>query len=348
MNRSWQLPIISLVTALLTLSGCGDAGETVDTLMVATGEAQGTTFNIQYDDSLQRDLTGPIDSLFGVIDRSLSQWVEGSSVNRLNSGDSVVIIDPHLFAVLAKAQEVHWITGTAFDPTVDTLMRFWGFRGISPDPDSAGLQLIPNILNHVGMGRMLAHFDWKMKGTDKAELTYAGFDRKVTFDPNGIAQGYTVDVIAEYLNSRGIDNYMVEVGGEVRAKGKHPQGRSWTLQIDKPVEGNTHVPQAKIQLNDASLATSGNYRKFREIDGKKYGHTIDPRTGYPVDHGLLSATVVTKECAIADALATAFMVMGADSTKVWLARNEDVKAYLIMDDGEGGMETWQSEDLTIE
>lgn len=330
---------------MVLVSGCTDR---VDQLMVVKGEAQGTTFTIKYNDPLQRDLSVSIDSIFGVIDRSLSQWVEGSSINRLNSGDSVTLTDPHLFAVLARSQEVHWNSGMTFDPTVDTLMRFWGFRGKGPAPDSARLKLIPNVLNHVGLGRMVANFHWKMKGTEKAELTYSGFDRKVTFDPNGIAQGYTVDVLSQFLDNQGISAYMIEVGGEVRTRGKHPEGREWTLQIDKPIEGDQHVMQAKIRLKDASLATSGNYRKFREINGKKYGHTIDPRTGFPVDHGLLSATVVTQECAIADALATAFMVMGPDSTQAWLGRNPSVQAYLIMDDGNGGFSTWQSEGLMID
>ena len=319
----------------------------VNDLLMLNGEAQGTTFNIQYDDSLQRDLSKPVDSILKVIDNSLSLWVEGSSINQLNAGDSVTLSDPHLFAVLSKSQDVHWNTGMAFDPTIDTLMRFWGFRGDGGSPDSSDFSSIGGVLDHVGLGRMISHFDWKLKGTDQAELTFAGFDRKLSFDPNGIAQGYTVDVIADYFNGLGIDRYMIELGGEVRAKGKHPQGRAWSLQIDKPIEGNAHVPQAVIELGNESMATSGNYRKFREINGKKYGHTIDPRTGFPVDHGLLSATVVAGECAVADALATAFMVMGEDSTRSWLKEHSEVKAYLIMDDGNGGLKTWKSEGLVI-
>lgn len=329
------------VIALLLVS-CSDRS---DDLFILRGDAQGSSFTIKYNDTAHVDMAAQVDSVFELIDNSLSLWVEGSSINTLNSGDSVTIQDPHLFAVLAKAQDVHWDTHTAFDPTVDTLMRFWGFRGRGGEPDTNRLA---GVMQHIGLGRMLSHFDWHLEDSTRATLTYSGADRKLTFDPNGIAQGYTVDVLAGLFDEAGIVDYMIEVGGEVRVRGKHPQNRSWRMQIDKPVEGDTRVRQAVIELNEGSMATSGNYRKFREINGKKYGHTIDPRTGYPVQHGLLSATVLAEECAIADALATAFMVMGEEESKKWLDEHTEVKAYLIMDDGNGGMRTWQSPGVKIE
>ena len=144
------------------------------------------------------------------------------------------------------------------------------------------------------------------------------------------------------LQQQGITNYMVEVGGEVRCSGVNDQGATWVMQIDKPVDGDAHVQQTTVPLQERSLATSGNYRKFIEIGGQRYGHTIDPRTGRPAMNALLSASVIADDAATADALGTALMVMGPEEAKAWLGQHTEVDAYLIIDDGRGGYASWST------
>ena len=163
-------------------------------------------------------------------------------------------------------------------------------------------------------------------------------DSRTMLYMNGIAQGYSVDVVAEFLEKKGITNYLVEIGGEVKTKGFNKQGKEWKIGIDKPFDNN-NLPgenlQAIIKLSNKSLATSGNYRKFYEKDGIKYSHTIDPKTGYSVNHSLLSATVIADDCITADALATAFMVMGLDKAFELVAKLPNIEAYFVYSDENG-------------
>ena len=162
-------------------------------------------------------------------------------------------------------------------------------------------------------------------------------------DMNAIAQGYSVDVVAGFLDAMDIRNYMVEIGGELKTHGQNPQGNPWRIGIDKPIEGNQLAGlelEAVVNLTDRSLATSGNYRRFYEKDGIKYSHTIDPFTGYPVKHSLLSATVICKECLYADAYATAFMVMGTEKSKIFLESRPDLHAFLIYNNEKGEYMVW--------
>jgi thiamine biosynthesis lipoprotein len=165
-------------------------------------------------------------------------------------------------------------------------------------------------------------------------------------DFNAIAQGYSVDVIANFLADQGIENYMVEIGGEVKVRGKNDKNKLWRIGIDKPVENEAErTLEAVVNLENQSLATSGNYRKFYEKDGVKYSHTLNPKTGYPVRHSLLSATVITDNCALADAYATVFMVVGIDKAKEILAKNKKIKAVLIFENENKELETYMSEEL---
>jgi thiamine biosynthesis lipoprotein len=196
------------------------------------------------------------------------------------------------------------------------------------------------MLQFTGMDRIAVDERWRDVAMDPPMVTYRKFDPRVQFDPNGIAQGYTVDVIAFLLEAKGIADYMVEVGGELRTRGTNDKGEVWTIQIDKPVEGDAHVRQTVLSLRDRSLATSGNYRKFIAVEGRRFGHTIDPRSGRPAMNALLSATIIASDCATADALATAMLVLGPEEAQAWLLREGSVDAYLISDDGQGGFEVW--------
>ncbi|HQW07219.1 MAG TPA: FAD:protein FMN transferase [Flavobacteriales bacterium] len=325
-----------LCGALLLLASCGGAGAESD-MVVLNGNAQGSTFTIKYLDSLQRDLSSPVDSIFRVIDQSLSLWDSTSTVSAFNATSDTFITDDVHFRVVLFLAESYWrSTDRAFDPTVLPLVRAWGFgrNGIT-DMDTSK---VLSMLSYIGMnGIRVTAISLTKPG---ASVIYYKRSPKVQFDPNGIAQGYTVDVIALYLQQQGIANYMVEVGGEARCNGVNDAGKPWQIQIDKPeVE---HVQQTVVPLQDKSLATSGNYRKFIEIGGKRYGHTIDPRTGRPAMNALLSASVIADDCVTADALGTALMVMGPEEGKTWLAQHREVEAYLIIDDGASGYVIWNT------
>lgn len=328
----WGFPFVCTLFVL----ACGGHGSDLVTL---TGEAQGTTFTIKYRDAARRDLSATVDSVLKAIDNSLSLWVEGSTVNAFNaSAETFTSDDIHLRIMVARSEQLWRDTEGAFDPTVLPLVKAWGLG----KEGRGGLDttVVDSILRFVGMDRLSMDEDWRERTVFPPVITYRKAHPALQFDPNGIAQGYTVDVLAQLLEARGIGSYMVEVGGEVRARGSNDRAAVWSIQIDKPMEGGKHVRQTVVPLADRSLATSGNYRKFIELAGRRYGHTIDPRTGRPAMNALLSATIVADDCATADALATAMLVMGGEEARAWLHRHPEVDAYLIMDDGKGGYEVW--------
>ena len=329
--RGFSFAVIAAV-----LVGCGSKAPQWTTL---TGKAQGTTFTIKYLDSLHRDLSGPVDSIFKAIDHSLSLWDSTSTVIAFNAAtDTFASADVHFRTMVSLSNGFWMATDHTFDPTVLPLVRAWGLgKEGRTGLDTAAVDSLRRL---VGMDRIAIDERWRQQTVLTPMITYHKAHSGVQFDPNGIAQGYTVDVIAIHLQQHGITNYMVEVGGEVRASGSNTTGSPWTLQIDKPVDGAEHVQQTVVPLQDRSLATSGNYRKFIEIGGKRYGHTIDPRTGRPAMNSLLSASVIADDCATADALGTALMVMGPEQAQTWLAQHRELEAYLVTDDGSGGYAVW--------
>ena len=334
MIRSCTISSIALAIAL------GSCGPKKPEWIRLEGNAQGTTFTINYLDSVGRDLTMPVDSLFRVIDRSLSLWDSTSTVTRFNAAaDSFSTDDRHFQVVLALSKQQWSATQGAFDPTVLPLVRAWGLG--KEGRAALDTAAVDGIMPCVGMPRLYIPDSWERTAGSTA-LTFRKSSPCVQFDPNGIAQGYTVDLLALLLRQRGIERYLVEVGGEVRASGLNERGEPWTIQIDKPMDGDAHEQQTVVRLTDRSLATSGNYRKFIEVNGRRYGHTIDPRTGRPAMNDLLSASLIADDCATADALGTALMVMGTDAAKDWLVQHREVDAYLISDDGKGGYAVWST------
>lgn len=305
------------------------------------GKAQGTTFTIKYLDSLERDLSRPVDSLLKVVDRSMSLWDSTSTVTHFNAApDTFQSKDPHFRIVLALSQNLWRTTHQAFDPTVLPVVRAWGVgQAGRSDLDTAAVAGLKQL---VGMDKIRIEQGPVAHGDLHPLINYFRAVPGIQFDPNGIAQGYSVDLIVWMFQQLGINDFMVEVGGETRCSGQNDKGLSWQMQIDKPVEGAEHVLQTVVPLQDKSLATSGNYRKFIEVGGKRYGHTIDPRTCRPAMNALLSASVIADDCATADALGTALMVMGPGEGKQWLALHTEVEAYLIIDDGAGGYAVWST------
>ncbi len=302
-----------LVTLCLSLlfNGCGPSSENKEGagpyLYQVRGPIQGTRFNIKfYTTDTSKAWKKGIQEELEDLDQSLSTYIDSSLISRFNRSDSGVFMDPHLRSVLKTAKQVHKETNGAFDPTIMPLVRAWGFgpeKDRRETPDSA---VVDSLMKMTGFSRLetVQHADSLF-----LKKTRPGLE----LDLNAIAQGYSVDHMTRWLRKKGIARSMVEIGGEVRTQGKKDNGKAWRIAIDKPKKKREKGEFLRIlRLEDASMATSGNYRKFYEKDGKRIGHTIDPTTGYPIERRTLSATIIDSNCARADAYATAFMAMPWD------------------------------------
>lgn len=325
-----------VLLSLLFLTTCNKrVEETQKAYMEINGTTQGTTYMIKYSTGDTTNYRDDIEDVFERIDSSLSTYNEQSTISRVNKSTLMEVADTHFLNVFNASLEISEKTDGAFDITVAPLVNAWGF-GFEEIPDVDSTK-IDSILQFVGYEKVRAR-DGKIKKEDE----------RVMLDMNAIAKGYTVDVVAGFLDKKGVENYLVEIGGEIRTKGKNQKNQHWKVGVDKPVDGN-ETPgknlQAIIQLNNQSLATSGNYRKFYIKDGVKYAHTISPMSGYPVEHNLLSATVLTDQCIEADAYATAFMVLGPEKSKEIVRNNENLEAFFILGDKDGKYETYYSENM---
>ncbi len=292
--------------------------------IILEGKAQGTTFRLVYQDSLGRDFSRSVDSLFRLMDASMSLWQDSSQISRINRNDTAVMVDDHFQRVFTHAQYVSFRSQGAFDATVSPLVKAWGF-GTNPSQAMPDALMIDSIRQFTGYTRVRLEATRLVKD-----------DLRIQLDFNGIAQGYTVDVIAGFLRDSGISNYLVEVGGELTAKGVNERGQSWQVGIDRPHRSNEagRPLQTTVSLKDRSMATSGSYRKYLELNGKKRSHIINPVTGFPADHTMVSVTVVAENCMTADAWATAFMVLGPEKAIV-LATEEKLELYGILIDTAG-------------
>lgn len=295
------------------------------------GFAQGTSYNVKYMSNEGKDYHHEIDSIFLAIDSSLSTYVNYSLISQLNKGDTTVVLDNHFVRVFKAAQKVSQISNGLFDCTLAPLVDAWGFG--ERERQAMDSLTVYSLLQEVGYESV------SLKGdTALSNPNYRSFDF------NALAQGYTVDVIADFLNKQAIQDYLIEVGGELRAKGMNSRNNIWTVGIDKPsnkIDKNDRF-QVVLKLKDKSLATSGNYRKFYKKDGQKFSHTINPISGYPVRHTLLSATVIADDCMIADAYATTFMVMGVEQTQEFLKKHPELEAFLIYSDENNLWVNWST------
>ncbi len=305
------------------------------------GFTQGTTYHIIYErkglfSTSPVKMKGEVDSLLAHFDLSLSAYIPNSIISRINRNDSLVISDPYFVIVFKKALDVFQDSEGAFDITVGPLVNAWGFGpGRKKDMDSL---LVDSLLHYVGMNKIKLIDNKLVKEISEMKL-----------DVNAIAQGYSVDVVSKYFEEKRINNFLVEIGGELRSKGTKKNEVLWKVGVDKPFDNN-YIPGQNLQiilkLSDCSLATSGNYRKYFEKDGVKYSHSIDPKTGYPVMDRLLSATIIAKDCITADAYATACMVMGLEKSKVFISERDDLEAYLIYSsESNDSFKTWQSKNF---
>lgn len=294
-----------------------------------SGRVYGTFYSVVYQHPEGKDLLAEIEARFAEFDNSLSTFNPQSVISRINRNDSEVRTDSYFDAMYNQAREVSELTAGAFDITVAPLVNAWGFGFGKQQRDS--LPDIARLLNITGFKKI------KLQGNKLIKENNA-----IMLDASAIAKGQASDVIAKLLEAHGCRNYMVEIGGEVACKGVNPNGAHWRIGIDKPVDdpaNDNQELQTIVQISGEGLATSGNYRQFYYRDGKKYAHTIDPRTGYPVDHQLLSATVITTGgCMKADAFATAFMVLGKDSALTICNQFDDMDCYLIYTGDDGNTE----------
>jgi thiamine biosynthesis lipoprotein len=322
--------------SLLVLAFLGSCNSGANDMMVVTnrGPAQGTFYNITYLAPAGIDYRRSIDSILFVIDQSMSLWQQNSTISQLNRGDTLKVSTGfvHFMNVYRTAQSVSLQTDGAFDISIAPLVNYWGFGPEARSViDSAKTDSLVQLVG----------FE-KLKTISDSGYLKPGMQ----VDMNAIAQGYTVDVIALFLNGKGIRNYLIEVGGEMKARGKNARGDVWTIGINKPSEDSKVAEQLQviISLDSAALATSGNYRKFWEDKetGIKYVHTIDPKTGYPVKTRLLSASIIADNCAAADAWATACMVMGLEKAKERVTSNDDLEAYFVYSDLDGNWQVWQT------
>ena len=321
------------------------------------GEAQGTTYHIKLVSLDGTDHSAAIDSILVDIDQSMSLYLDNSTINKVNGTDTIIEIDLYFHQVFNASKDIYIATQGAFDPAVLPLVKGWGFgKDKTPTIDSTKMDSLLALVDFQGVSLGLDHqlnLDHALKrycDSAQVEIKYVLNKNKphIQLDFNGIAQGFTVDVISDYLLNYGVNNYMIELGGEVIARGRKPNNQPWKIGIDQPLENaDERKLQAIVPLVNKAMATSGNYRQFYVQNGIKYAHTINPKTGYPVTHSLLSATVITNDCALADGYATAFMVMGIDRSKEFLRINPQLglDVLFIYANAEGEWETFASEGM---
>ncbi len=295
------------------------------------GQTQGTTFSVKYLDKQGRNMQREVDSLLVVFSNALSTYIPESEISRFNREALHKYESPFFYPVLLKSKEVFKATGGAFDPTIGPIVNAWGFGPEGPQTPNDGQ--VDSLLHIVNFDSIF--FD---------SVAVCKMMKGMQLDFNAIAQGYSVDVVADFLKAKGIEHMFVEIGGEAYAKGYNERGHHWRIGINTPSEDQEEQKQvqAVVSLNNQSIATSGNYRRFYEKDGVKYAHTISPVTGRPVQHSLLSTSVFAPDCMTADAYATAFMVIGLEKAKEILAKEEGLDAYFIYSDANGKIQTWTS------
>ncbi len=296
------------------------------------GSVFGTFYHITYQSG--QNLQTGVEATLQEVDKSLSPFNKESVITAINNNTSMDT-NKMFTDVFQLAQEVSVATDGAFDITVAPLVNLWGFG--FKNMDNVSEEKVDSLLQYVGYEKVKL-----VEGKIVKECP------ETMLDCSAIAKGYGVDAVGLYLESQGVKNYMVEIGGEVRVRGTNPKGELWHVGINKPNDDPTNMNneiEQVLQLTQMAMATSGNYRNFYEKDGKKYAHTIDPRTGHPVQHSILSSTVLAKDCATADAYATAFMVLGLEEAKKVLAQHPDLMAFFIYSDDEGGTHDWCSQGL---
>ena len=318
--------IVLLITGLLVLASCNKPQK-----IVLQGLAQGSYYAITYYDEKGRNFQHEVDSIFHAVDMSVNLWVDSSIISKVNRNEEVTL-DSIFINNFKIAQEAAQLSDGYFDPTISPIVAAWGFS--YKTGDSITPQLIDSLKQLVDYRKIRIENEKIVKENPSIQLDF-----------NAIAQGYTSDLIAHFLESRGIENYLVDTGGEIMARGEKPDGKPWIVGIEKPAENwdSEQVVQTRIALRDKGLVTSGSTRKYVERNGKRYSHCIDPKTGYPVEHQLLSVTVLADNSVWADALASICMVMGKEKSLPLIENLDEVEAYYIFVNEKNELETIATE-----
>lgn len=348
--------ILIFSTLVLMAGACTSGGNQSEAYQKVDGETMGTTYHITYRDSLGRDFKGQLDSLFIAFNDEVSTYIPSSVISQFNQSPEAFDMGmsleeantlpipaagdrngEHFAANYAASLVYYHLSGGAFDPTVMPLVNYWGFGYTEKKPvEEADPALIDSLRALVGMDTVLRY-----EGNTLSKAAPG-----VQLDFSAIAKGYGVDLAGVFLEKQGVSDYLVEIGGEVRARGLNDKGLAWSIGINTPdTEAGIGDFQVAVRLDNRSLATSGNYRNFYEVEGRKYAHTINPWTGFPQQSTLLSASVFAPTCTEADALATACMVMGVEKAFEFIQSQDHLEAYFIFGKEDGGMEVMYTEGL---
>jgi len=325
---------IALLFISTIFSSCSNDTQLVEKSLA--GYVIGTTYHIKYLSENGNGYQQQIDSIYEAIIKSMSTYVPSSDISKINSGDTTIVVD-HMFVDVYKASEKIWEESDgAFDPTIGIMVNAWGFG-----PKGQLNNLTKEKVNEL----------MKTVGFDKTRIKDNGMFHKdfpeTQIDFNAIAKGYTLDRVATFFDSKGIKNYLIEIGGEIVAKGNKIDGSKWRIGIDDPNQNESRPLTAIIDITDKAMATSGNYRRFRidSLTGEKYVHTINAKTGFTSRSNMVSASVMAKNCTLADGYATTFMAMGLEDTKAFLKKHPELEAYLIYADEDGNWKTFMTKEF---
>ena len=330
--KKWHWIFLSFL-AIGTILILNESKQEQPQYRTAQGLVFGTRYNVTY--LYNADLQPDIDHTLALVDSALSMFNAESTISAVNRSESIQVTDTMFLKVYRRAMEISAMTGGAFDITVAPAVNAWGFG--FKHAENIRQATIDSLMEITGYHKI-----------HEQDGLITKDDPRIMLDCSAIAKGFGSDMVAQMFRSKGINDFMVEIGGEIVVSGHNPKGNLWGIGISKPVDDSLSINnelQTVIRVSDIAMATSGNYRNFYVKNGRKYAHTIDPHTCMPVSHTLLSATVLAADCATADALATSMMVMGLDSAQALCARHPEIQAYFIFEGSDGELITSTSGSL---
>jgi FAD:protein FMN transferase len=325
----------SFLFLILVLLGCETGDEKKKYFLKIKGYAQGSTYSITYSDHLQRDFSYSVDSILNIVDSQLSTYDTSSFISLLNNSKDTCLSlkDKSMFTYcFTISKEIYNKTNGFFNPAVYPLVNYWGFYSDS-NPSIDTLFIKDSLLNYIDFKNNFTLFE------DSLSTYICKISKNFKLDFNAVAQGYSVDLVGDFLKTKKVENFLVEIGGELSSYGKNHKDKLWRVGIEKPIDSSfvgEFEFQKIVELDNQSLATSGNYRKFKVVNGKKFSHSIDPKLGFPANNNLLSVTVVCEKAANADALATSFMVMGKEKAIDFIESNslDSILCFMVYDSAE--------------
>ncbi len=328
LHRSRIYPVV-LIAVAFGVYKCRQSQKAEPLGYYYEGNTMGTTYHLKYADPEGRDFRKSVDSLLLEFNAVLSTYEPESDLSKFNRGETLSTIHPWLWRVIRVSERAYTLSDGAFDPTVMPLVNAWSFGPAERTKQLLDSAAVDSLRQFIGFNQVIGL---------STPIAAAG---KVTLDFSATAKGLGVDVVADFLRSKGIKDFMVEIGGEVVVQGQNPEGGPWRLGVNDPRTAANEVFQV-IAFTDRAMATSGNYRNYFIVDGVRYAHTIDPRTGFPTSNELRSVTILADDCATADAFATTFMVLGLEEAKRLTLQEEDLESFLIYEAADGSLKTWHS------